>query len=1072
MKKRVLSLLLAAAVAAAPISMSALAAETDIVEFTGIQENTEVNENTEQEETSNKETDTISGEGSTESTDSEENSVTLSDRDAFTFADETEEETYFGNDEFPDEYDFVLFSEENAGLLQPETEEEEDLIEDIEAGEVIALAPVENVSLMSAAAVMNVSSDEGVSLAAQTSKFTMLRSDYLNMDEIWVNDGNHSTYLGTSYREIKYTDDEGVSHKAPVYCLNASKNGPMPPSMTLKEEAIKALTNSSIKKILYYGYGGPADICDTYDPTCSHCDWSKMSNRYVLTHYALSKIYSGDVGGATAAECEHVGLNRWITKLTSLTIPNVKDVKFSGKDSNGDTVSTKDMKGNLTYYRTVPASLAWTGMTKGVQISSVYTLTSSQAKNGIKITRASTDTWVLGYWTSADDYSTRGLSNPRVLGKGKSVTLYKGAKIRFALPYNTTASKKFSYTALLKPVQYICISGDVQMNGSNYQDLGTYYYEGARETLSLTLSPSPCGSILLKKTADNNAEEKIEGAGYQLKAAENIVSDGVTVFKKDEKVDEGYTDKNGELKFLYVPAGSYYLIETDAKAGTEAEKYVLDTSRHSAVVTQNAETVVSVSEIPDSYGRVSIKKVITDTQLILSDAVFTLYSWSKSSNSYTGGVNLTYNSSVKRYESGTIRYTADNQGKFLVRETQNPKGFTGTFSKEFILSKMGQEELFEFTAENDIGPKRVEIVKLDSVTKNILKDAEFTIYEWNSINTSYENTGKLLTYHALDGKYYSEVLDITEKNAGRYKIVETRVPDGYTGGFEQEIDLCKDNQRLQFTVENVPVVYVKGRIKIRKTASETGTVLKDAEFTIFQFNKDTGKYENTLGESAKTQFDETSQLYCSKDLEITPKNEGKFKVTETKAPSGYIGSWEKEFVLTEDNTEPGIFEAVNEPDRPALGEIVIIKKIRENEIIWAHGNPVFCFVVEGTDAKGNHRKYENYVCFSQDGYTVDDSGYAVLQITFRNVPAGTYRVYEKSALYYYLENVFANTSNVTVTKGASPSYGLLPEEIAYGNVTLTAVNNHASITFVNKKARCDRYLHNDVVKNTIPVNFN
>ena len=1077
MKRKMGCFLLAALVSASPVFGSMPAAESEIVEFEPAQTVTEAGgeeetaENAAENSGESGKNAGNSGENSIESgensIESGENSIESEENSGGTSIDVEETQDSFENEEFPDDYEFVLFTEENAGLLQTEGADDP-LIEGIEEGEMIALAPVLNTALTSAATVSALS-DEGISLAAETSKFTMTRGDYLNMDEVWIYDGNHSTHLGTSYREIKYTDDEGVSHKAPVYCLNASKKGPMTPSMTLKDEAIKALTNSSIRKILYYGYGGPADICDTYDPTCSHCDWSKMANRYVLTHNALSKIYSGDVGGATAAECEHVGLNRWITKLTSLAIPNVKDVKFSGKDINGDTVSVKDMKGNLTYYRNVPDSLNWSGMTKGIQISSVYSLMASQGKNGIKFTRGSTDTWVMGYWTSSSDYSERGLSNPRVLAKGKSVTLYKGARIRFAFPYNMTASKKFSYTAVLKPVQYICINGDIQMNGSDYQNLGTYYYEGARETLSLTFVPSPSGTVVLEKSADHDPDEKIEGAGYQLRAAENIVSNGVTIYKKDERVTGGYTDENGKLTFLYIPTGNYYLMETSIKSGTEAENYLLDSAKHPVTVKQNATVSVSVSEIPDSYGKVSIKKVIADTELILSDAVFTLYSWSKNSNSYTNGVNLSYNASLKRYESDIIRYTSDNQGKFLVRETQNPSGFTGIFSREFSLSKMGQEELFEFTAENEVSPRRIELVKLDSVTKNNLSDAEFTVYSWDNAVGAYESIGTLLTYDAATGRYYSEILDITDKNTGRYKIVETRVPEGYTGSFQQEINLMEENPKLQFTVENTPVVYPKGRIKIRKTASETGTILKDAEFTVYQYQKNTGKYENTLGDRAKIVYDENSGLYCSKDLSITPQNEGKFKVVETKAPSGYIGSWEKEFVLTESRPEPDIFEAVNEPDRPPLGEISVIKKIKENEIIWAHGDPVFRFIVEGTDTKGNVRKYENYICFSQDGYTVDENGYATLEITFKNIPAGSYRVSEKQVLYYYLENVIANTSNVTVTKNASPSYGTLPVKIAYGNVTLTAVNNRASLTFINRKARYDRYLHNDVLKNTIPL---
>lgn len=970
-----------------------------------------------------------------------------------------------------DDFDYTVISEENLDLITAETTEDEEFLEEIEEGQIIALAPIENLTMKSAAKLTNIEDEGMISLAEGTSSFTMNKVGYMIMDEVWVNVGGASDHMGTVHREIVYTDDEGVSHTAPVYCMNPMKDGPLTPSMTIKEEAIQILSNSNIKKILYYGYGGPGDISDVYDPTCSHCDWSKVANRYVLTHMALSKVYSNDVAGATAAECEHVGLNRWISKLTSMIFPDMKDLKFYGKDSNGDTVSAKDMVGNLTYYKVVPDSLSWTGMKNGVQISTTYKLTSSIEKNGIKFTCKTSDIWTMGYWTSEDDFSARGRENPRILGKGKSVTLYKGARFRFAFPYTITSNQKMAFTSILKPVEYIAINASIQTGQSNMQDLGTYFYEGDREKLSLTFQASPSGTVILKKVADQDPDIKIEGAGYRLMAAEDIVSNGTTVLKKDERLAGGHTDKNGEITFSNVPVGKYYLIEVNATAGSEAEKYLIDTSKHSVTVVKNTSKTVTVKETPDLYGRVSIHKVIGGTELNLTGAEFTLYTWSKKSQKYTNGVKLQYNAKTKHYESEVVKYTSDNQGKFKVKETKNPKGFTGTFSKTFVLTKLGQEELFEYTVKNDPSPRRVEIIKLDSVTKENLPDAEFTMYAWNNIKKEYESIGELLSYDAENERYYSEELIITDLNIGKFKVEETRVPDGYTGVFEMEIDLNDTETDLQFVAENTPKDPVYGKIRIKKTDSLTGSILPDAEFTVYQYNNVTGQYEDTLGEKSKLFFDEESQMYFSEELSINKSNDGKFRVSETKPPKGYVGSWQKEFVLTEEQPWPDPFEVQNDPDRPPTGEITVIKKIRESDILWAHGNPVFSFAVEGKDTKGNQRKYENYVRFSQGGYEVDSSGYAVMQITFRNVPVGEYQVYEKPVLYYYLENVIANTANVSVIKGDTPAYGIAPRSIAYGTVKLTSSEKTATVTFVNKKSRFDHLIHNDVVKNRIPITF-
>lgn len=128
--------------------------------------------------------------------------------------------------------------------------------------------------------------------------------------------------MGCTYRSVHYIDDTGEEKVSPLYCLKATQDGL--DSMTLKNEAVKALTNSVIQKLLYFGYGGPGDLGTGYDPSCSHIDWSKWQNRYVFTHIALSKVYFNDCGYATAAEVEHTGINRLIDKIQTLTIPAKK----------------------------------------------------------------------------------------------------------------------------------------------------------------------------------------------------------------------------------------------------------------------------------------------------------------------------------------------------------------------------------------------------------------------------------------------------------------------------------------------------------------------------------------------------------------------------------------------------------------------------------------------------------------------------------------------------------------------------------------------------------------------------
>ena len=57
-------------------------------------------------------------------------------------------------------------------------------------------------------------------------------------------------------------------------------------------------------------------------------------------------------------------------------------------------------------------------------------------------------------------------------------------------------------------------------------------------------------------------------------------------------------------------------------------------------------------------------------------------------------------------------------------------------------------------------------------------------------------------------------------------------------------------------------------------------------------------------------------------------------------------------------------------------------------------NPTFLFRAEGLDEKGEAHRYEEFICFRQQEYTVDQNGYATLTRVIPNVPLGTYQIYE------------------------------------------------------------------------------
>ena len=259
-------------------------------------------------------------------------------------------------------------------------------------------------------------------------------------------------------------------------------------------------------------------------------------------------------------------------------------------------------------------------------------------------------------------------------------------------------------------------------------------------------------------------------------------------------------------------------------------------------------------------------------------------------------------------------------------------------------------------------------------------------------------------------------------------------------------------------VKKTNISWIRGTIEsgcsIRKTdAQDHEKILSGAIFEVYQWNKTKQDYEAT---GQKLAYIEDTKLYVTTEkLCYDPLNEGKFRLAEVQPPEGYGGKWQKDIDILEENLQDTVLEAENTLIRLLGGEITVTKKIREQDIIWAHGNPAFRFEINGTDQKGMFHRYENYVEFQDKNYEKQGE-YAVLKYTFRGIPLGKYTVSEKETLRYSFQEAVAETSNVEIADREA-------------NVLLDRENKTAAVTFVNRKTRYDGYSHTNVVRNTIPL---
>ena len=137
---------------------------------------------------------------------------------------------------------------------------------------------------------------------------------------------------------------------------------------------------------------------------------------------------------------------------------------------------------------------------------------------------------------------------------------------------------------------------------------------------------------------------------------------------------------------------------------------------------------------------------------------------------------------------------------FTVKETSVPHGFdayAGSTGSEQQVA-VPADSSTNVTIHNDEWSIRVNIAKIDSETRQpIAADAEFAVFEWDTVEQLYIPFGGYNqytvvrnedgTYSVANGSGYAadspanRTLYYTQRNEGRFLIVETQAPEGYYG---------------------------------------------------------------------------------------------------------------------------------------------------------------------------------------------------------------------------------------------------------------------------------------------------
>ena len=440
-----------------------------------------------------------------------------------------------------------------------------------------------------------------------------------------------------------------------------------------------------------------------------------------------------------------------------------------------------------------------------------------------------------------------------------------------------------------------------------------------------------------------------EGAIYGLYAREDINHpDGRSgvLYKKDEQVATLTTDKEGKASVSNLYLGKYYLKEITPPVG-----YLLDEEEHDVncdyegdqVETVKRNTVSKEDVIKQPFQLIKAADNDKTDADLLKGAGFSAYLISSLTVKDDGSYDFTNATPIVLTEDGKTEMFTDERGyacsipipygRYIVRETTTPHNFMPV--DDFIVTVTENSttpQVWRVLLDDEFKAK-LKIVKQDDETKQpvLLANTEFKVYDLDAKKyveqvTTYPNTVVHKSYFTNENGYL--ILPESLK-CGNYKIEEVSAPDGYTQNTQYveikvdkntayQMDSVSGDAIITVTYENHPV---KGKLVIHKSGETLKSFKKDfvyeetslegAEFEIYaaediftpdhqvdeQGNRHVIYAKDTLVKTVTT--DKNGEAVI-KDLPL-----GKYRVKETKAPSGFVlnpDSQEVSFIYKDQNT--------------------------------------------------------------------------------------------------------------------------------------------------------------------------
>lgn len=705
------------------------------------------------------------------------------------------------------------------------------------------------------------------------------------------------------------------------YCLESSKKTPSAGNYT----ASVIENNSMVRKLLYYGFGGPA-AWDVFGPdhdlkTAVCPDDSYLSNddvKYLLTHIFLSGAYSGDWNGFSEELFNQTFGGSYGTNLMNI----YRGIEQLPDPSNGANFST----GNTAKF------------------TATYDKANSlQKTNTVKFNASSSESVQLPLQNNVTIHIA-GTSNTKT---GGTATVYGGQSFYLTTPATNPLSNYQSGNLTSSAKGKFCALAISDGNGAS-QTHGSWYQETA-DTLKYSVEWMGFGYIDLKKTSanpdmtNNSRLYSLEGAKYG-------------IYEGDSLVQELTTDVNGYAKSSLLLEGKYTVKEISASKG-----YDVDQTSHGVTVTRGQTVTTNVTEKPKNDS-VALTIVKNDAETLdpqgganLAGAEFTVKYYdgfytkdnlpSKATRTWVLQTKqVTYSNGKKVYVAGfniTGSYIKDRSdalytntngvatlplGTISIEETKAPEGYflkgaklnvtdtaSGTTSSvidgKYVAQINEQYQGAKLQFGNDanqmivqekIKKQRIQLFKsgeregISGVVKG-LQGAEFT---WK-LKTEVDNVGwdNAKTYAVIttneNGRAVTDYLPY-----GKYLVRETKTPKDYMTAPDFTVSVTKDSSEYN-ELEQVKLVSVNNKpfasyVKLVKVDEDTGkkVTLNSASFKIkdAQGNYVVQKVSGTKVDTFTTNSDNEIIPVVEKGTVTLPLmlNAGTYTIEEIKTPKGFL----------------------------------------------------------------------------------------------------------------------------------------------------------------------------------------